>query len=312
MVALGSGEPVKNVPMGVNRPDGSRVWLTVNALPLRRSPGVPPYMVVASFFDVTEFKLALETSRQSEADRTRLLRETQEAVRVRDEFLTVASHELRTPLTSLRLHLQMLVRQLEHANTELAAQLAPRCESMERQIRRLTGLVTALLDVSRLAVGRLTLEPREVDLAQLVWQVADAFAGEFQRAGALLHVRGAYQPLVGMWDALRLEQVLVNLLSNAVRYGLGNPVEVAIRREGDWALLMVKDRGIGISEADLARIFGKFERAVSERNYGGLGLGLYITRQIVEAMGGSIEVRSKPGEGSVFLVRLPLNSPAAP
>jgi signal transduction histidine kinase len=156
----------------------------------------------------------------------------------------------------------------------------------------------------------LNLEPREVDLSQLVWQIADAFAGEFQRAGALLHVRGAGQPLVGMWDALRLEQVLVNLLSNAVRYGLGKPVEISLRRDGELALVSVKDRGIGISEEDLARIFGKFERAVSERNYGGLGLGLYITRQIIDAMGGSIEVRSQPGEGSIFLVRLPLTPPA--
>jgi signal transduction histidine kinase len=150
-----------------------------------------------------------------------------------------------------------------------------------------------------------------MDLAQLVMQLAEAFSGEFQRAGAKLRVRGAEQPLVGMWDPLRLEQVVVNLLSNAVRYGLGRPVEVALWREEEVAAISVTDQGIGISEADLARIFGKFERAVSERNYGGLGLGLYITRQIVDAMGGSIEVRSKPGEGSTFTVRLPLAPPAA-
>ncbi len=430
MVALRTGEPLRAVIMGVHRPDGSRVWLSINAQPLHRPGDVSPNLVVTSFFDVTGFKLALQAThmseqrfrslveattqmvwtadaqgrvkedspswraytgrslqellgdqgqqaihpddwersvacwqealarkeplrleqrvrghdgqyrlfqvravpvraedgsvrewigthtdisaaRQAEQERARLLREAQEAVRVRDEFLTVAAHELRTPLTSLRLHLQLLLRQLDRGNPELAARLSPRCESMERQISRLVGLISMLLDVSRLTTERLILEPQQVDLAQMVLQLADTFAGEFHRAGAELHVRGADEPLVGQWDALRLEQIVVNLLSNALRYGLGRPVEVLLGREGSSALLRVRDQGIGISEEDLARIFDKFERAVSDRNYGGLGLGLYITRQIVDAMGGSIEVVSRPGEGSTFTVRLPMEPPAA-
>jgi signal transduction histidine kinase len=169
---------------------------------------------------------------------------------------------------------------------------------------RLGSLVNTLLDVSRLAAGKLSLEPRELDLAQLVRQMADAFGEEFKKAGSVLtvHLDG---PLQGTWDPLRVEQVLVNLLSNAAKYGAGQPVEVSLAGEGHTAVLAVKDHGIGISEDGMARLFGKFERAVSERHYGGLGLGLYITRQIVEAMGGSITVRSAQGQGSTFILRLP-------
>ncbi|WNZ61785.1 HAMP domain-containing sensor histidine kinase [Myxococcus sp. MxC21-1] len=194
------------------------------------------------------------------------------------------------------------------SNQEPPAELAPRARVLDRQLSRLVGLVNTLLDVSRLAAGRLSLEPRELDLAQMVRQMAEAFSEEFNRAGSTLslHVDG---PLLGEWDSLRLEQVLVNLLSNAVKYGGGQPVEVSLASEGPTAVLAVKDQGIGISEDGMARLFGKFERAVSERHYGGLGLGLYITRQIVEAMGGSITVRSAQGKGSTFILRLPTRPP---
>jgi signal transduction histidine kinase len=219
----------------------------------------------------------------------------------------VAAHELRTPLTSLRLQLQLLLRQLALGSPELAAQLASRTEALERQVGRLAALIYTLLDVSRLTAGRLTLEPREVDLGLLVELVSQSFRDEFQQLGITITVRDAGQPLVGLWDPLRVEQVVGNLLSNAVRYGAGQPVEVKLGREGDMAMVTVKDQGIGISQDDLSRIFGKFERAVSERHYGGLGLGLYITRQIVDAMNGSIQVESSPGQGATFTVRLPLS-----
>ncbi|WIG99378.1 PAS domain-containing sensor histidine kinase [Myxococcus sp. SDU36] len=262
--------------------------------------------------DMTE-RRRVEAQRDAGAARERsvreqALRETQEAVRARDEFLSVAAHELRTPLTSLRLHLQLLLRQVGGSNQEPPPELAPRARVLDRQLSRLVGLVNTLLDVSRLAAGRLSLEPRELDLAQLVRQMAEAFSEEFNRAGSTLslHVDG---PLLGEWDSLRLEQVLVNLLSNAVKYGGGQPVEVSLASEGLTAVLAVKDQGIGISEDGMARLFGKFERAVSERHYGGLGLGLFITRQIVEAMGGSITVRSAQGKGSTFILRLPTRPP---
>ncbi|AKQ70670.1 Sensory box histidine kinase [Myxococcus hansupus] len=279
--------------------------------PVRRDGAVVAACIYVE--DMTE-RRRVEAQRDAGAARERTvreqaLRETQEAVRARDEFLSVAAHELRTPLTSLRLHLQLLLRQVAGTSAEPPAELAPRARVLDRQLSRLAGLVNTLLDVSRLAAGRLSLEPRELDLAQVVRQMAEAFSEEFSRSGSTLslHVDG---PLLGEWDSLRLEQVLVNLLSNAVKYGEGRPVEVSLVGEGPTAVLAVKDQGIGISEDGMARLFGKFERAVSERHYGGLGLGLYITRQIVEAMGGSITVRSAQGKGSTFILRLPTRPPA--
>ncbi|WP_164019923.1 ATP-binding protein [Pyxidicoccus trucidator] len=306
---LETGEPLEGVEI-IHRDHGGGVERTrvyrASYHPVRRD-GV---VVAASIYveDMTE-RRRVEAQRDAGAARERAvreqaLRETQEAVRARDEFLSVAAHELRTPLTSMRLHLQLLQRQASTAQPELSAQMAPRTQVLERQLSRLGSLVNTLLDVSRLAAGKLSLEPRELDLAQLVRQMADAFAEEFSRAGSTLslHVDG---PLLGSWDPLRVEQVLVNLLSNAAKYGAGRPVEVSLAGEGHTAVLAVKDHGIGISEDGMARLFGKFERAVSERHYGGLGLGLYITRQIVEAMGGSITVRSAQGQGSTFILRLP-------
>ncbi len=306
---LETGEPLEGVEI-IHREhgggaDSTRVY-RASYHPVCREGAVVAACIYVE--DMTE-RRRVEAQRDAGAARERAvreqaLRETQEAVRARDEFLSVAAHELRTPLTSLRLHLQLLQRQVGTAQPELSAQLAPRTQVLERQLSRLGGLVNTLLDVSRLAAGKLSLEPRELDLALLVRQMADAFAEEFGRAGSTLslHVDG---PLLGTWDPLRVEQVLVNLLSNAAKYGAGRPVEVSLAGEGHTAVLAVKDHGIGISEDGMSRLFGKFERAVSERHYGGLGLGLYITRQIVEAMGGSITVRSAQGQGSTFILRLP-------
>ena len=310
---LETGEPLEGVEIIHREPGGgaerSRVY-RASYHPVRRDGQVVAACIYVE--DMTE-RRRVEAQRDAGAARERAvreqaLRETQEAVRARDEFLSVAAHELRTPLTSLRLHLQLLQRQVGIAQPSLAESLAPRTQVLERQLSRLGGLVNTLLDVSRLAAGKLSLEPRELDLALLVRQMADAFAEEFSRAGSTLslHVDG---PLLGTWDPLRVEQVLVNLLSNAAKYGAGRPVEVSLAGEGHTAVLAVKDHGIGISEDGMARLFGKFERAVSERHYGGLGLGLYITRQIVEAMGGTITVRSAQGQGSTFILRLPTQPP---
>jgi signal transduction histidine kinase len=174
-----------------------------------------------------------------------------------------------------------------------------------RQVHRLTALVDSLLDVSRISLGRLALEPADVDLGQAVRDAVDRMEEVFAQAGCAVRV-DVPGPLAGRWDALRLDQVLVNLLTNAAKYGAGHPVVVEATVEGaETVRLSVRDEGIGIAAEDLPRLFGRFERAVSERHYGGLGLGLYISRQIVDAMGGRIEVESRPGAGSIFTVRLP-------
>jgi len=222
------------------------------------------------------------------------------ALRERDEFISVAAHELRTPLTALQLKLQGLERGL--AATD--ARKFQRLEGAVRQTERLSRLIDRLLDVSRIAQGRLELSPEEFDLAVLVRQVADDFREPAAQARAPLQLELA-DKAGGSWDRLRIEQLLVNLLSNAVKYGAGKPVSVKLEVEKDRVRLTVRDQGIGIAADDVGRIFGRFQRAASIRNYGGLGLGLFITRHIVEAHRGTITVASSVGEGSTFSIELP-------
>ncbi|WP_224248053.1 PAS domain-containing sensor histidine kinase [Hyalangium gracile] len=242
----------------------------------------------------------------------RLLKTAQQAVQLRDDFLSIASHELKTPLTPLSLKLQVMARLVSsEQGEELTQRLGRDLDGMRRQVRRLSDLISDLLDVARISGGRLRLELDQVDLASLVREVSARFEAEAERAGGRLQVY-VEAPLVGRWDRLRLEQVVTNLLSNALKYGPGKPIHVRAELHGERARLTVRDEGIGIDAPHLARIFEKFERAVSDRHYGGLGLGLYITRQIVRALGGAIGVESELERGSTFTVELPLRGPEAP
>jgi PAS domain S-box-containing protein len=222
------------------------------------------------------------------------------ALRERDEFISVAAHELRTPLTALQLKLQGLERGLAATDPRKVQRL----EGAVRQTERLSRLIDRLLDVSRIAQGRLELWPEEFDLVALVREVADDFREPAAQARAPLELE-LPDKAEGSWDRLRIEQVLVNVLSNAVKYGAGRPVSVKLEVEEDRVRLAVRDQGIGIPAEDASRIFGRFQRAASIRNYGGLGLGLYITRHIVEAHRGTIAVASAVGEGSTFSIDLP-------
>jgi PAS domain S-box-containing protein len=259
-----------------------------------------------------DLALALElAARAAQAvENARLYDEAQEAVRVRDDFLSIASHELKTPLTPLQIHLQTLHRlaMQEGAGELRADRLAARLENAIRQVSRLGKLVNSLLDISRITGRRLELETESVDLARVVMEVAERFHDETSRARCEIDV-DAPDPVRGEWDPLRLEQIVSNLISNACKFGAGNPVKVSARREADSAVLTVRDRGIGIAQEDQRRIFERFERAVPSKHYGGFGLGLWIVRQIVEAMGGSIYLHSRLGEGTTFQVTLPLSPP---
>ncbi|MFN7131767.1 MAG: ATP-binding protein, partial [Myxococcales bacterium] len=255
----------------------------------------------------TEADLAFSQELASRAanavDNALLYDAAQQAIRVRDDFLSIASHELRTPLTPLTLHLQDLRRRM-HRGWQLPAPLPARVDAMYRQVLRLQRMVTSLLDISKLTSGQLHLEPEELDLAALAREVVERFAQQETSAGAPLHLE-VPERLIGVWDALRLDQVLSNLIGNALKFGERRPVDVRIRGGDAEVLIEVRDRGIGIAPADQSRIFEQFERAVATRHYSGFGLGLWITRQIVEAMGGHIGVESAPGEGSTFRVVLP-------
>ncbi len=241
------------------------------------------------------------------AENARLYGTAQAAVAGRDEFLSIASHELRTPLAALKLAVQNLKRVLGEASGATGRRTL---DAAERQAGRLETLVAALLDVSRIQAGRLELSFEEVDLASLVEETVAQFEEQLALSGCQVTVHGA-GPLKGQWDRLRLGQVVTNLLSNAMKYGQGKPIEIALEGDARRARLSVRDHGIGLGPEAQRRLFQRFERAASSRNYGGLGLGLYIARRIAEAHGGTVGVQSAPGEGSTFTLELPLRGPAA-
>jgi signal transduction histidine kinase len=214
--------------------------------------------------------------------------------------MAVASHELRTPLSALALQVGLCERQLE-ARGEAPPAVPGALQRIARTTRRLTELVERLLDLSTLRHRPLALLREPVDLAALARAVAEELAVP---GGAEIRVEAA-APVVGRWDRVRLEQVVENLLGNAVKFGPGEPVVVAVSATERAARLVVRDRGIGIPREAQERIFERFERAVPTRNYGGFGLGLWLVRQTVEAHGGTVEVASAPGEGATFTVELP-------
>jgi signal transduction histidine kinase len=226
------------------------------------------------------------------------------AVRVRDEFLSMASHELKTPLTSLQLQLGLVKSGVLGAEGEVARKLTPKLQTLERQVSRLNALTDSLLDVTALSAGKLRLELQPLEMVALVREAVERLEPDFARSGCEVRLE-VEEELRGRWDPLRLDQIVVNLLTNAIKYGLGKPIRLQLQRRGESAVLVVRDQGIGISAEAQERLFRKFERAVPSQHYGGLGLGLYISRTLVEAMGGTIQVASQPGAGARFTVTLP-------
>jgi PAS domain S-box-containing protein len=245
-------------------------------------------------------------------DNARLYAEAQEAVRARDDFLSIASHELRTPLTPLQLHVQDLLRRAGGEGPALSGdKLAGKLDTVARQVDRMQSLVENLLDISRITQHRLVVDHEEIDLAETVREVVARFARAAEHAGVALVV-DAPEPVRGSWDRHRLDQIVSNLVANALKFGAGKPVELRARSQDGIATLVVRDQGIGIAPEHQARIFERFERAVTSKHYGGFGLGLWIVRQIVEALGGTIDVESRIGAGSRFTVALPVSAQARP
>lgn len=236
-------------------------------------------------FDVTESREREEALKQ--------------AIQIRDRFLTIAGHELRTPLTNLQLHIQLRQRDLKRNYPEAftAEKISDALGKEFEHVRRLTRLVDDMLDASKIAEGHLQLSYEDFDLCKLVMDVTERFPG-VQFAGA--------SATYGSWDRFRLEQVLVNLLMNALKYGKNNAVEVSLNSTQERVQIVVRDRGVGIPKEDQARVFQRFERAISENEVSGLGLGLYIANTIVQLHGGEIRLKSEVGQGSEFTVLLPV------
>jgi signal transduction histidine kinase len=266
---------------------------------------VTPYFAVAGGLISLLFFLLTTSEARAKDEAQKKSADLHRAVGVRDDFLAVAGHELKTPLAALQLQVDGICRLLERG--ELAgdpARLETRLGKVRAHVARLELLIHELLDVSRISAGRLALSIEEFELEALVKEVVERFREQATRTGTPIQV-SADEAVVGRWDRMRVDQVVTNIVSNALKYGAGKSVEVRVGVADDVARLEVRDHGIGIEPGDSERIFGRFERAVSQRNYGGFGLGLWISRQIVEAHGGHIRFESDPGMGSTFTVELP-------
>lgn len=259
-------------------------------------------------------KMQVEELEQSRRDQEVLLKRLQatqadleHAVRMRDDFMSIVSHEVRTPLNGLILETQL--RKLHLAKNNASAFTMEKLHAMverdERQIQSLIRLIEDMLDVSRIRTGKLSIRTSPFDLSELVRQLLENYAAQIAAAESSITVL-ADDPVIGVWDEFRIEQVLSNLLTNALRYGAHKPITVRVYAEGERACVEVTDQGIGITPENQKRIFQQFERVSASHAVAGLGLGLFISEQIVLAHGGKIEVESEIGYGSTFRVCLPL------
>ncbi|MEO5970925.1 MAG: HAMP domain-containing sensor histidine kinase [Bdellovibrionia bacterium] len=229
------------------------------------------------------------------------------ALRLREDFLAIAAHELRTPLTPLKIQISLLRKFIQSPKPEQLKRLSGMILSAEQQLDRLQRLVEDLLDVSKIEEGSLTLKREELDLEKLVREVVEQLRYLLRQANCELSLKEE-NPVRGSWDRLRIEQVVTNLLLNAIKYGAGKVIEVVISKRDDRARLTIRDYGIGIAREDQQKVFEKFERAVPVTAYGGLGLGLFIAQQIVKSHGGTIQLESEPERGALFIVELPLQA----
>lgn len=280
---------------------GLRSWLSV---PLRRPTRALGALSLGSvmedrIYSEKDLAFAEEVAVRiaMAVENAELYRKAQAAIQIREDFVSIASHELKTPLTPLKLQLASLKKR----PPEDRAALLSRLTIADRQVDKLDELVSQLLDVSKIAAGRFELQPRWIDLKRIVERVVERFATN--ASGSTIQLRG--EEAQALLDPFRIEQLVTNLVSNAVKYGQGKPVEVELATLDDRASISVRDQGIGIGAREQGRIFDRFERAASVGQYGGFGLGLWIARQVVEACGGKIFVKSELGRGSEFTAVLP-------
>jgi signal transduction histidine kinase len=271
----------------LRRADGEYRWYLRRAILLGGGGGARGRWF-GTCTDIHDLKLLQESLRQAD--------------RLKEDFLSMASHEFRTPLTALRLQAELL-RQRSPKAVPTDERLVRPLSIMDRQIDRMEGLLGTLFDISRINAGKFTLELASMDLAELVGEVAERFRSEAEAAGTEIRVR--LRSVLGSWDRSRLDQVITNLVGNAIKYGNRQPVEVEVLEQDGAAILVVRDRGIGIEPGNLPRLFDRFERGSNTTGIQGLGLGLWITRKVVEAHGGRVTVESAPDTGSTFTVVLP-------
>ena len=249
-------------------------------------------------------------SGQGETEPLHQIRELSAAVAARDSFIAIAAHELRNPMMPIQGQIDLLISGLRTRRVTLE-QALPRLERLQRTVHNYVKRATVLLDVSRINSGKFHLDPAPCDLAELVRGVADEFAAAALHAGVALVVT-VPEAYTGMWDRMAVEQVVDNLVSNALKYAGGAPVHLSLAAESGHVVIVVRDHGKGIAAEDRDRIFERFERAIDPSEYrSGFGVGLWVVGQLVETMRGSIDIEDAPGGGALFRVRLPCAGPAS-
>jgi signal transduction histidine kinase len=259
---------------------------------------------------------ALEESRREQECLLQQLQATQaelqHSLNMREEFMSLVAHEMRTPLNTLFLEVQVRLSQLAKNNLAIFTpeNLHKMLGRSERQLKSMMRLIEDMLDVSRIKNGKLSIQPQAADLSLLVRQLAEDLT-PLAKESEVEFVLQIDSEVQGHWDAFRIEQIIINLLTNAVRYGKGKPVHVSLAMEGEHAVIKVADQGVGIAEHEQKKIFEAFERSGDNEVKAGLGLGLYISRKLAEAHAGEISVVSQKNQGSTFTLRLPLKSVAA-
>ena len=273
------------------RPNGEIRWVYDRA-----HPYLDPNGKLIRFIGIT---LDITLQKTLEAD-------LRAAIALRDEFISIASHELKTPLTALFLQLQILNRMIAAEKAPIGLKIKQISEKSLASTKALSILLEDLLDVTRIRVGRFNLNLEKMDLKEIIQEIIASIQEAVTMKGCPIEFHSE-KPVIGHWDRIRVTQIVSNLLSNAMKYGESRPIEVTLSAESGTARIQVRDHGIGIPKEMHLKIFERFQRAVRSDQFTGLGLGLYVCKQLTEAHGGKIHVESEPGNGSLFVVELPLD-----
>lgn len=283
-VSMGPRGQYRNTEWSI-RKDGSKFWADITITPVRNS-----FNEVIGFTRVTR-----------DISDKKKIEDLEDSIRIRDEFISVASHELRTPVTKILLNLQLIKRTSEELQ-ERAIKSLDMCESSTKE---LIGLMDNLIDVARLRLGKLQIRRTKTNITNIILNVITKHKDSIRISGNHLSFNHPGD-IVGYWDQTRLDQLFTNLLSNAIKYGEGKPIKIELIQEDDQILFSISDEGPGIPYNSQPKVFERFERAIDSSNISGLGLGLYVARQIVVAHKGDISLESRPGKGAKFIVSLPL------